>query len=115
MKGQSAQDGNLVDRFDELVSNGRAWLVSEIALLKGKAEFAARTYVLAVGIFLVAVFVSGTALVFLALSAVTAMTPYVGLAGAYAITSLGGLTLGAALCGYAYWSITQVSRDAVGR
>ncbi len=109
MKGTSAQDASLVDRLDELVRSGRSWLVSEINLLKGKAEFAARTYIIAVCTLLIAAIICGTALVLLALSAVAALTPHVGVPAAYALTGLGGLIIAAGLGGYAYLSITRLS------
>jgi FtsH-binding integral membrane protein len=107
-----SSDASLVDRLDELVQNGRAWLVSETTLLKAKAEFAAKTYIVAAALLIVAAILCGTALVFLALSAVVALTPHVGLAGAYALTALGGLSLAALLSWYAYSSVTNLSVTA---
>jgi hypothetical protein len=95
----AANDGqSLVDRFDELVKNLRSWLTSELKLFKGKAEYAAKAYVVAVAMVLIATIVFGLAIILLALSAVAALTPYLGLAGAYGATALGCLVLAAGLC-----------------
>jgi FtsH-binding integral membrane protein len=102
-------DASLVDRLDELVQNVRTWLVSETNLLKAKVEFAAKTYIVAAAIIIVAAILCGTALVFLAISAVVALTPHFGLAGAYAVTALGGLIIAALLGWYAHSSVTNLS------
>jgi hypothetical protein len=110
MKTRSAIDDgqSLVDRFDELVQNVRAWMTSELRLFKGRAEYAARVYVVAVAMVLTASIVFGLAIVLLALGVVVALTPYLGLAGAYGATALGCLLIAAVLCAYAYRAVKRV-------
>jgi len=115
MKGPSTQDASLVDRLDELVHNARAWLISELKLLKAKTEFAARTYIMVFAIIICAAILCAIALVFLAMSLVTVLVPHVGPAAAYALTGAGGLLIAAGLCGYAYRSITKLSNSSGDR
>jgi hypothetical protein len=106
---KTPSDASLVDRLDELVQNARAWLVSEANLLKAKAEFAAKTYIVAAAVIIVAAILCGTALVFLAISCVVALTPHFGVAGAYAATAFGGLIVAGSLSWYAYRSVTSLT------
>jgi hypothetical protein len=111
MARSAANDGHsLVDRFDELVHNVRAWLTSEIRLIKGKAEFAAKAYVAAIAAILAASIILGLGIILVALAAVAALTPYLGVAGAYGATALGCMAIAAGLCAYAYRSARRVTR-----
>ena len=116
MARSAANEGqSLVDRFDELIQNLRSWITSELRLVRGKAEYAAKAYVVAVAMVLIATIVFGLAIILLALGVVVALTPYLGLAGAYGATALGCLVLAAGLCAYAYRSVRRVNFSSTGK
>ena len=116
MARSAANDGqSLVDRFDDLVRNFRAWVTSELRLFKGKAEFAAKAYVVAVAAVLTATIVFGLGIILLVLGVVVVLAPYLGLAGAYVATALGCLLIAAALCAYAYRSVKRVNFSSSGK
>ena len=114
--GSKADDSlSLLDRLEQLVQNLRSWAGIELKLLQARAQFAAKAYILASISLVIALVACGTGVIFLALGAVVALTPYLGLAGAYCVTALGFVFLSAILAFYAYRTITNATVSALDK
>jgi hypothetical protein len=105
----------LLDRLEQLVQNLRTWAGIELKLLQARAQFAAKAYILAFISLVIALIASGTGVIFLAMGVVVALTPYLGLAGAYCVTALGFVLLSAIFVFYAYRTITNATVSALDK
>lgn len=83
VRSRGDDDESLVDRLDQLVESLRAWVLSELNLLKARAAFTLGAGLVVLAASLMALLACGLALVYVSLSAVIVLTPHVGLAGAY--------------------------------
>ena len=117
LKMDSAPDDSsgLLDRLEQLVQNLRSWAGIELKLLQARAQFAAKAYILAFISLVIALIACGTGIIFLAMGVVVALTPYLGLAGAYCATALGFVLLSAILVFYAYRTITNATVSALDK
>ena len=117
LKTDSTPDdsSSLLDRLEQLVQNLRSWAGIEFKLLQARAQFAAKAYILALISLVIALIACGTGIIFLAIGVVVALTPYLGLAGAYGATALGFVFVSAILAFYAYRTITNATVSALDK
>ena len=106
---------SLGDRLDQLVQNLRAWAGIELKLLQARAQMAANGYILAFLFLVIALIACGTGIIFLAIGAVVALTPYLGLAAAYCATALVFVLVSAIFAFYAYRTITNATVSALDK
>jgi len=107
-----SDNAGLVGRFEQLVQNVREWIDVELALLKAKAEFTAKSFLLAFVAVFFAVITGGIGIVFFAVGVVIVLTPFLGLVGAYGATASLFLLIAALSCFCAYRTIRNATASA---